>query len=123
VTAAKTSRVADHRFYHVVAIGLAFVVFTEFARTYYLKGLYGVRPLPLRLHVHGAVMTLWYALFVVQVKLVATNRVDLHRKIGIAGVFLAGLVGLLGTVVSLGLAKRDLLAHPDSTAVLLLLAF
>jgi hypothetical protein len=121
--AARTSRVVDHRYYYAVSIGLALLVFAGFARTYYLKELYGARPLPVLLHIHGAVMTLWYALFFVQVRLVATHRVALHRKLGIAGVFLAGLVAVLGTTVSIGLAKRDLLADPDSNRAFLLLAF
>jgi hypothetical protein len=123
IAAARTSRVVEHRFYYAVSIGLAVVVMAGFARTYYLKGLFGAPPLPLLLHIHGAVMTLWYVLFLVQVRLVATHRVALHRKLGVAGVFLAGLVAALGTTVSLGLAKRALLAHADSNAVLLLLAF
>ena len=116
VAVAKPKRVVDHRFYGVISFGLALVVFAGFARSYYLKDIYGAPPLPLLLHIHGAVMTLWYALFIVQVRLVAAHRVALHRKLGIAGVFLAGVVALLGTTVSIGLAKRRLLAHPDSTA-------
>jgi len=123
IAAPKTRPVVDHRFYYGVSIGLALIVFAGFARTYYLKGLFGIPALPLLLHIHGAVMTLWYALFFVQVRLVATHRLALHRKLGIAGVFLAGLVAVLGTIVSLGLAKRDLLAQPHSSDVLLLLAF
>jgi hypothetical protein len=122
VAVAKPERVADHRFYGVISLGLALVVFAGFARTYYLKGLFGAPSLPLLVHIHGAVMTLWYALFIVQARLVATHRVALHRKLGVAGVFLAGLVAVLGTTVSIGLAKRRLLAHPDSTAAPFLMA-
>ena len=50
-----------------------------FARTYYLKELYATPALPILLHIHGAVMTLWYVLFIVQVRLVAAHRVALHR--------------------------------------------
>jgi hypothetical protein len=120
-TVAKTGRVVDHRYYYAVSIGFVAVVFAGFARTYYLKGWYGAPPLSLLVHTHGVVMTLWYTLFVVQVRLVATHRVALHRRLGVAGVFLAGLVAVLGTTVSLGLAKRRLLAHPDSTAAPFLL--
>jgi hypothetical protein len=112
---AKPKLALNHRFYGVISLGLALVVFVGFARTYYLKGLFGAPPLPLLLHVHGAVMTLWYVLFIVQVRLVAAQRVSLHRKLGFAGVILAGVVVVLGTTVSIGLAKRRLLAHPDST--------
>jgi hypothetical protein len=114
--AAKTSRVSDHRFYAVSAIVFAAIVFIGFARTYYLKGYFGNPHLPLLLHIHGSVMTLWYAVFIVQVRLVAAHRVALHRKLGIAGIFLAGVVATLGATVSMGLAKRDLLAHPQSAA-------
>ena len=115
VTIAKPKRLVDHRFFGVISFALALVVFTGFARTYYLKGIFGSPALPLLVHVHGAVMTLWYALFIVQVRLVATHRVALHRRLGIAGVFLAGAVAVLGVTVSIGLAKRRLAAHPDST--------
>jgi hypothetical protein len=114
-TTARTIRATDHRYYYAVASVFALIVFAGFARTYYLKGLFGAPSLPLLVHVHGAVMTLWYALFAIQVSLVATHRVALHRKLGVAGVVLAGVVAVLGTTVSVGLAKRRLMAHPDST--------
>jgi hypothetical protein len=113
--AAKSPRV-DHPFYTVAAVTVAAIVFAGFARTYYLKGYFGNPHLPLLLHIHGAVMTLWYALFIVQVRLVAAHRVALHRRLGMAGVFLAGAVAILGATVSIGLARRDLLAHPKSAA-------
>ncbi len=120
-SAEKTSHIVDHGFFYAVSAGLVIIVFAGFARTYYLKGLYGAPPLSVLVHLHGVVMTLWYALFVGQVTLVASNRIALHRKLGIAGAFLAGLVALLDTAVSLGLARRRLLAHPDSTGAPFLL--
>jgi hypothetical protein len=120
VAAAKPARVVDHRFYTAAAVVFAGIVLAGFARTYYLKGYFGNPHLPLLLHIHGAVMTLWYALFIVQVRLVAAHRVALHRTLGVAGVFLAGAVATLGTTVSIGLAKRDLLAQPKSGAPFLL---
>jgi hypothetical protein len=120
-TSAKPTSVVDHRFFFAVGIGFILLVFAGFARTYYLKGFFGEPPLPLLLHIHGAVMTLWYALFLVQVGLVATHRVALHRKLGIAGIVLAGLVAVMGTLVSLGLARRRLQVNPNSTGAPLLL--
>lgn len=66
-------------------------------------------------------MTAWFALFGAQVGLIATHRVALHRELGFAGLFLAALVAGLGVIVSLSLAKRRLIAHPNSTAAPLLL--
>jgi hypothetical protein len=66
--------------------GLALcVVLLGFARTYYLKGLFGAPSLPLLLHVHGALMTAWFLLFAVQAALIRARRVDLHRLVGVAG--------------------------------------
>jgi len=115
------SHPAARRFYTVVAWVLVLIVFAGFAQTYYLKGIYGTPPLPLLVHIHGVVMTLWYALFVIQVGLVASRRIALHRTLGFAGVGLSILVIILGTLVSLGLARQRLLVRPDSTGAAFLL--
>ncbi len=107
-------RVADHRYYYACAIVFAMVVFAGFSRSYYLKGWFDNEPLSLLLHVHGVIMTMWYALFVVQVALVAQRRVTLHRKLGWAGIVLAGLVVVVGTLVAGGLARRALLHNPNA---------
>jgi hypothetical protein len=70
--------------------GLALgVVLAGFAKTYYLKGLFDSPPLPLLLHVHGALMSIWFGLFVAQAALIRARRVDLHRMLGIASAALA----------------------------------
>lgn len=83
-------------FYTWGAVVITLLVFAGFARTYYLKELLGTQSLPLLLHVHGLVMTLWFSLFLVQVRLVASYRVDLHRRLGVIGALLALLVVSLG---------------------------
>jgi len=105
----------DHKFYGVVSLVLALIVFVGFAPTYYLKNFFHGEPLPQLVHIHGFVMTLWYALFIVQVWLASTGRIALHQKVGYAGLFLAGAVAILGTTVSIGLAQRRLHANPNST--------
>ena len=50
---------------------VAVIVFAGFARTFYLKGLFGTPPLPNLLVFHGVVMTAWIALVIGQVALVA----------------------------------------------------
>ncbi len=70
--------------------GLALgVVLLGFARTYFLKGLFSAPSLPLLLHLHGAVMTAWFLLFVAQAALIRARRVDLHRLVGVAGAVFA----------------------------------
>lgn len=92
-------------FYTWVAVAAALIVFAGFARTYYLKELFGTRSLPLLLHVHGLVMTLWFVLFLVQVRLVAARRTDLHRRLGVIGALLALLVVTVGATTIIIRAK------------------
>jgi len=97
--------VVDRRFYTWIAVAAALIVFTGFARTYYLKELFGTRSLPLLLHVHGLVMTLWFVLFLVQVRLVAAHRTDLHRRLGVFGALLALLVVAVGATTIITRAR------------------
>lgn len=72
-----------NRFPPIAAAAIAAVVFIGFARTYYLKFLFDAPPLTLRAHLHGLAATAWIALHVVQAKLIAAHRADLHRRLGI----------------------------------------
>jgi hypothetical protein len=70
------------RFIYVwAALAAAAIAVTGFARTYYLKSVFDGAPLPVLLHIHGAIMTLWCILFITQTCLVAGRRVDLHRRL------------------------------------------
>ena len=82
------------RFYVLIAFALAAFTSIGFSRTYYLRPFFDLPPMTLLVHLHGLVFTAWLALFVVQTRFVAANRVDLHMKLGIAGVVLAGLIVL-----------------------------
>lgn len=100
-------RTRDRRLAVVMAVFVPLVVFIGFARSYYLKSLFGFPALPsLLVHVHGLVMTMWVVLFSVQVGLVASHRTRLHMKLGILGSVLALLVFVVGTLTSLAAAAR-----------------
>jgi hypothetical protein len=104
-----TSRGAgERRLYTAAALVAALVVFAGFARTYYLKGAFGTPALSPILHAHGLAMTLWVVLFIAQTRLVAAGRTDLHRKLGVAGVFVALLVIVLGALVAIDGARGGL---------------
>jgi len=97
----------DRRFYTWVAIAIPIIVLLGFARTYYLKGLFAGPPLAGRLvHLHGIVMTLWVILFIVQVRLVATRRTYLHRRLGVAAGVFAVLVFVVGIATGIAAAAR-----------------
>jgi hypothetical protein len=99
---------ADRTFYTVVAVLAALVAFAGFARTYYLKDLFGTPALSGLVHAHGIVMTAWLALFFVQARLIAAQRVDLHRRLGLAGGLLALLIVVVGTATSIESARHGL---------------
>lgn len=105
-------------FYTRVAVGIFLIVFAGFARTYYLKALFGTRALPLLLHLHGLIFTLWFALFFIQVRLVARHRVDLHRRLGISGAVLAPLASCVAMAVAFHAGRRNYVANPASLMLL-----
>jgi hypothetical protein len=103
---------SERTFYTWAAVVAALVVFAGFARTYYLKGAFGTPDLSALKHLHGFVMTAWFTLFLVQVRLVATGRTRIHRKLGVAGAVLAVLVVIVGTTTALVAAKNGATPGP-----------
>ncbi len=84
---------------------VAILVFAGFARSYYLSQ--WLTP-PARtpeitalLHIHAVAFTLWILLQVVQPALVASGRVEVHRRIGWFGAALAVSVWVLGNLSSI----------------------
>lgn len=106
-------------FFTAAAIVALAVVFAGFARTYYLKLAFGTPELPSLVHLHGAVMTLWFTLFLVQAQLVASRRIDLHRRIGWVGAAVAVLVLAIGTTTAIEAVR---LGHTPGPPPLVFLA-
>jgi hypothetical protein len=104
-------RSKEGRFYLVMAIASACLVFLGFARTYYLKSYFGTPQLRPLLHVHGIVFTAWMIFFVVQTALIASNRPGLHKRLGYAGGILACGMIILGLLVAFSAAR---LGHGNS---------
>lgn len=100
---------ARRRHFHVgVAALMLLLVLLGFAPTLYLRDAVGppAQPMPAALYVHGIAMTAWFVLFLVQASLVSGGRVDLHRRLGIAGVALAAVVIATMGYVATGLVTR-----------------
>src|SRR4029077_18878368 len=79
-----------------MAIALSLFVIIGFSQTYYLRFLTDLPPLDTLVHWHSIVFSAWLVVFIVQTRLVAAHRVDLHMKLGIAALALALLVVGLG---------------------------
>jgi hypothetical protein len=112
-TANLPGRRFDHVFFTSTALVMLVTVFVGFAHTYYLAGLFRA-PLPSGIiHVHGAVFSCWILLLVAQTSLVSAGRVDIHRRLGVAGFFLGCLVIVLGVVAATDALARGAPAGRD----------
>lgn len=77
------------RFFFGMSIVMLVLVFLGFAPSFFLHAFFGRPSLPIHLHVHGSVLTGWYAWFALQAFCVAAGRTGLHRRLGVFGVALA----------------------------------
>jgi len=95
-------------------------MFAGFARNFYLRAWLGTRVITAMVGVHGLIMTAWVLLFLTQTLLVAKQRVDLHRKLGVAGAVLAVTVLGLGIYTIVGSIKRQ---YPEASTGLMVNRF
>ena len=109
-----TARWSPRRYMHFffVALGLfgILVALVAFVPEYVHMAM-GTFPIAWVLHVHGALMGTWLAIFIVQAWLASTGRVLLHRKIGPCGIALGVAVWTSMVFVEL----RTLVVHPLPT--------
>lgn len=102
---------AERAFFGGMAAFIGVVVFLGFARSYYLRPLGASPPAALPtltplIHLHGVLFSGWIALLVLQARLVAARRLDVHRRLGFAGAGLAALMLVVGTLTALhGVAR------------------
>ena len=97
------------------ALAALVVIAWGFAPTYYLRGVFGGPELTTLKHVHGLVMSAWFILFLVQVRLIATGRVRLHRQVGVLGVVLAIVVLGVGVTAGIASARAGVTPVPQIT--------
>lgn len=101
----------ERRFYFGVSLVFLVLVFWTFAPTFYLKAFFATPALSPLLHIHGAVMSGWVVLLVVQSSLISAHRVEWHRRLGVFGVGWAVLVVILGSVTTVHAAWREVHGH------------
>jgi hypothetical protein len=99
---------AERRFYTGMAIAMLIAAYVGFARSFFLRPLFPEWPSPSEpiFYVHGAFFSAWCVLLVTQAMLVGVGRTDLHRKLGVAGVFVAAGMVILGVAGALIAANR-----------------
>ena len=114
-------RDADRTLFTTVSVVAILVVIAGFARTYYAKAAFGTPQLSAMQHLHGLVMSAWFVIFAVQVRLVATRRVALHRKLGVYGAIIAALVLVVGSTAGI-MAAAEGRSPPGAPPPLVFLA-
>lgn len=103
----RTARTAGrHDLYSIFALVAFAIVFAGFARTFFLRFLFASPKMPLYLYLHGLLFSGWFALFFIQSRLIASHRVDLHRRLGMVGVGFAGLAVCVAIIVAVRAGER-----------------
>jgi hypothetical protein len=109
VTSGRVTARVRRGFYFYMSVVLLLMMFVGFAPTVYLRGaFFEVAPIPLYLHVHGAILSGWFLLFMVQAWLVKSDRSELHRSLGVAVAVYAALALIVALVATLGFVPRTL---------------
>jgi hypothetical protein len=96
-----------------MAFTLAVTVFVGFGPTYYFALLadgpaatISGQPFTTFIHLHGLLFTAWVLLFLTQTVFIATQRVKLHQRMGIAGAALAAAMIAMGLGTAIEGAAR-----------------
>jgi hypothetical protein len=116
----RTATKYDRVFYGGMGVLLAAIAIAGFAPTFYLRSWFGAPPTvagtteltPLA-QLHGSIFTAWMVLFIVQTSLIASRRVNVHRRLGIAGAVLAAVMIAIGWMTAIAAARRG--ATPPGT--------
>lgn len=112
------------RFFRFMAALLLLLIFVGFARTFYLRSYFQADSLASHLHLHGAVLTLWFVLLFTQTLLVGRGQIQRHRQLGIAGIVVAAAAVLTGLQANTGLLhalRADGDFGPSSPEVIIIL--
>lgn len=102
----------DRAFYTSLAAVMALTVLFGFGQTYYFRLMSGTATtvsggsITPTIHLHGIVFTAWVLLFLVQTLLVASRRVQVHRRLGYASIALAATMIPVGVQTAISTARR-----------------
>ncbi len=105
--AARATRrpLADRNFYLGAGLAVALIVSFGFSRTMGAGLFHPPSSRPLILYVHAATFPAWVLLFVTQAALVRVRRVSWHRRLGVIGIVLGGLMPIIGIDTALAMTR------------------
>ena len=118
VNASVLRRPSDRGLFLTAAIGFPLLVFIGYFRSYYFGSFFGNTIANSLVHFHGVVMTMWVLYFAAQIALVRSKNIKLHMTLGLAGIFLAALVVVVGLMTAYDAHMRDfeVIVPEDCTA-------
>jgi FtsH-binding integral membrane protein len=116
-----TQRQRNRKFNLALSLVAIAIVFVGFSRTYYLNGYFEHRNLTWFLHLHGFLFSSWFLVVLLQIALVAMGRIDLHRRVGVAGATLAAVMVVVGVASGIHAAKYGSLSTPPNVPRLVFL--
>ncbi len=119
----RSARRPGQRFYLYTLIIAAIILFAGFARSYFLKVFFDEPPLYPLLHLHGIVLTAWFVLFGTQTWLIEARRIQVHRRLGMLGVFLVLMILIVGECVVTINAREGRLPPGDFGPVLMMVSY
>jgi len=106
MTRVRVHPLSERVFFSTMIVLLWATVLYGFARTYFLAGMVRA-PLPNRLiHIHGALMTLWMVVLLVQVALISARKVKWHMTFGLFGFGLATAMAIIGPIAATDALRR-----------------
>jgi uncharacterized membrane protein YozB (DUF420 family) len=110
---------ADRSFFMIMSVVIALIIVSGFGPRYASK----LSPpgLPIWVHLHGAVMTAWIALFVAQCWLVGRRAYSLHKRLGWLSIGLVVIMAPLGVITNAMAIQRGAVAPFFTPATLLAL--
>jgi hypothetical protein len=98
----------DRLFFSSMAVVILITVYIGFAPTYFRAGVFYARLPNVLIHLHAAAFSCWIILLVTQTSLVAAGRVDLHRRLGLAGFGLACFMVIVGVLAATNFLVRGI---------------
>ena len=101
----------DRVYFAAFSVVILVLIFGAFAPSYFLREMYNRPPPPPFIVLHGAMMTGWVLLLVVQAVLASIGRISWHKKLGYAGLAYAALLVPIGCIAVTISAAREVHGH------------